>query len=292
MTYNLLTVESLPLDVIAAALAQCLRVGRQEVDAADDDTDQDARNWDASVLCDKATVRGDLATSLDIYVQESVQPQPSERELASAFARAAGAIVLFPAEEELPSAYWLVTESGLVTRARLYESDEEEIRYTIDRIEDRVDRLPQVTVARIPEVVREAKIATPLSDDFAEHLHRMYGEETSTPGTPFWKATSALGAWEKLVRQMEAAWAPSGWYPSDLYGERLDAREGLERMRSQLPGNVREWLDTALGSLDARFAKLTVDDTGGLLRKELAHVRGTAGAHGWWWNRRPDPLPW
>lgn len=292
MTYNLLTVEPLTLDAVTAALAQCLHVGVREVDVADEDTDQDLRNWDALVLCEMVTVLGDVSTSLDIYVHESVQLRPSERELASAFARSAGALVLFSAEEALPSAYWLVTESGLITRSRLYETDDEEPRYTIDRVEAPIDRLPHVTVARIPEVVRELKIATPLGDVFAAHLHRMHPEETDTPGTPFWTVRSSLVAWGKLVRQMEAAWAPSGWYPADLYTERLSARDKLEQLRSQLPPNVTVLLQNALEPLDALFADLTIEDTDRLLSKEPLPAKDAASAHGWWWHRRPEPLPW
>ena len=59
-----------------------------------------------------------------------------------------------------------------------------------------------------PEVVSEAKIGTPPADVVAAHLQRMYPEEASTPGAPLWRARSSLGAWEKLVRQMDAAWHP------------------------------------------------------------------------------------
>ena len=291
MTYNLLTVESLTPETVTSALAQCLQVPVQELDVADEASDQDQRNWDALVLCDTAMLRGDVSTSLDIYIQEAMQPQPSERELASAFARAAEAVVLFPAEEMPPSAYWLATEDGRVTRARLYDSDDEEPRYTIDRVEAPVDRLPHVTVARIPEVVRELKIATPVEDVFAAQLHRTYPEETSTAGTPFWEARSSLGAWEKLVRHMESAWAPSGWCPPDLYRERLETRDKLEQVRSQLPQDVAALLQNALEPLDALFAELTVDDSEGRFRKELVG-EDVASAHGWWWNRRPEPLPW
>lgn len=55
MTYNFLTVEPLTLDAVTAALAQCLHVRVEEVDVADEDTDQNLRNWDALVLCEKAT---------------------------------------------------------------------------------------------------------------------------------------------------------------------------------------------------------------------------------------------
>lgn len=291
MTYNFLTVEPLSVDVAAAVLAQCLNVRVQEIDVADEDTDQELRNWDALVFCDKVTVLGDVSASLDIYVQESVQPQPSERDLASVFARAADTVVLFPAEEAPPSAYWLAGEDGLVTRARLYGSDDGP-RYTIDRVEDPVGRLPHVTVARIPEVVRELKIATPLADAFAAYLRRMHPDEAGTLGSPAWTASDRLGAWEKLVRQMEAAWAPSGWYPSDLYGERLEVRDELEQVRTRLPQDLTVLLRDSLAPLDALFAELTVDDTGGLLRKELLPAEGAASSHGWWWDRRPEPLPW
>jgi hypothetical protein len=292
MTYNLLTVDPLTLDAVTVALAQCLHVQVKEVDVADEQTDQELRNWDALVFCEKATVRGDVSTYLDIYVQESVQPQPTEREMACAIARTAGTAVIFHAEEMLPSAYWLAAEGGLVTRARVYESDNEETHYVIDRVEAFVDRLPHVTVARIPEVVRELKIATPVKDVFAAQLHRAYPEETGTAGSPFWEARSYLGAWEKLVRHLEASWVPSGWCPPDLYRERLEARDKLEQVGSQLPQDVAALLRPALESLDALFAELTVDDTGGLLRRELPRAEDAASAHGWWWNRRPDPLPW
>ena len=291
MMYNLLTVEPLPLDTVTAALARCLHVREQEVDAADEATDQELRNWDALVFCDKHAIRGDVSDSLDIYVQESVQPQPSERQVASAFAREAGTVVLFPAEDVRPSAYWLATADGLVTRARLYESDDEQPRYTVDRVESPVAGLPHATVACIPEVVRELKIATPLRDVFAAHLDRMCPEETDGPGTPGWTATTSLGAWEKLVRHIEAAWAPSGWCPPDMYAERLQARDDLEQVKGQLPQAVVPLLENALGPLDSLFARLTVEDTDQVCR-DLARVENIEPGSGWWWDRRPDPLPW
>ncbi len=90
---------------------------------------------------------------------------------------------------------------------------------------------------------------------------------------------------------MEAAWTPSEWYPSDLYGERLSARDKLEQLRSQLPRKVTALLKNALYPLDVLFADLTVDDTDGLLGKELLPGKDAATAHGWWWNRRRNPCP-
>jgi hypothetical protein len=83
--------------------------------------------------------------------------------------------------------------------------------------------------------VRELKIATPLADAFAAHLHRTHPGETDALGSPLWTAGDRLGAWEKLVRQMEAAWAPSDWYPPDLYRERLEVRDELDRCAVNSP---------------------------------------------------------
>jgi hypothetical protein len=289
MTYNLLAVEPLRLNTVNAVLAECLRVRVQDVDVADDDTDPDLRNWDALILCETATVQGDVSRSLDIYVQEAVQPQPTERDLASAFAQAAHTVVLFPAGEAPPSAYWLATPDGLVTRARLNSSDDEP-RYIIDTVESPVAQLPHVPVARIAEVVREQQVATPLAAAFTAHLQRLHPEEGDTPGTLYWYVSDRLCAWEKLIRQLEAGWSPSGWFPPDLYRERLEARDELEQRRDQLPQNVAALLQNALEPLDALFAQLTVEDTD-LLRKEL-RPDDSAPTHAWWWNRRPDPLPW
>ncbi|MEV8562950.1 hypothetical protein AB0478_42370 [Streptomyces sp. NPDC051917] len=132
----------------------------------------------------------------------------------------------------------------------------------MDRAEAPVDRLPQVTVARIPEVVREQQIATPLADAFDVELNRSHPQETGATGTTFWTASTRLHAWEKLVRHLETTWAPSGWCPPDLYRERLEARDELERVRQQLPGDLAALLQNALESLDTLFAELTVEDVG------------------------------
>ncbi|AWT45198.1 MULTISPECIES: hypothetical protein [Streptomyces] len=292
MTYNFLTLEPLSLDTVAAALARCLNVDVHEVEVADEGTDQDLRNWEALVLCEKTTVRGDVSTSLDVYVQQSVDPQPTERELASAFAWVTGAVVLFPAQEAVPSAYWAATAEGSVTRARLDVSDDDEARYTVETVEAPVAQLPRASVARIAEVVREQPIATPLAEAFAAHLNRLHPVETSATGSPFWLASDRLAAWEKLVRHMESAWASSGWCPPDLYLERLRARDELEGLlRSQLPDSVAVLLQNALDSLDALFTELTVPDPG-VLREELLPADVRSSTNGWWWDRRPDPLPW
>lgn len=160
MTYNFLTVEPLSDKAVAEGLARCFGLPVGDVDVADEHTDQYLRNWDAPILCEKAAVRGDLAVALDIYAQESVRPQPGEADLAAAFARAVQGVVLYPAEEILPSAYWLAADDGTVTRARLLASDDENPSYTIAAVEAPVARLPRTPVLRLPEIVREQEAAS------------------------------------------------------------------------------------------------------------------------------------
>ncbi|MFI7005893.1 hypothetical protein [Streptomyces sp. NPDC050145] len=163
MTYNLITVDPLGNEDVAKALARCFGVPVRDVDVADEQTDQTLRSWDAAVLCDRAEVRGDVTTSLDVHVQDRVPSPPDEAGLARAFARAARTVVLCPAIEELPSAYWLMTDQGTVTRARLLLSDDEEPVYTVDAVEAAVPRLPHVPVRQLPEIVREQSRETSLS---------------------------------------------------------------------------------------------------------------------------------
>ncbi|MGW9073354.1 hypothetical protein ACWGQT_28415 [Streptomyces yangpuensis] len=61
-------------------------------------------------------------------------------------------------------------------------------------------------------------------------------------------------AWERFIVQMESGWAPSGWYPPELYRERLEARDLLADLGSRLPAEVTALLDEALQQLDTRFA--------------------------------------
>ncbi|MFF1687114.1 MULTISPECIES: hypothetical protein [unclassified Streptomyces] len=294
MTYNLLTVEPLSNEAVAQALAHCLGLPVHDVDVADEHTDQDLRNWDALVLCEKTAVQGDLTVSLEVYAQDSVRLQPDEADLATEFARAAHAVVLYPAEEALPSAYWLTTDDGTVTRARLLTSHDENPTYTIDTVEAPVARLPHAQVARLPEIVREQRTVTPVSDRFTALLHTLDRDQADRPGTPHWKARTSLAAWEQLIRTMADRWAPAGWYPADLYLERLDARDELEVMQRQLTPQAVELLQLAAEPLDKQFFELTVQDDTWLseLPQPSKPDHTKSESRGWWWHRRPDPLPW
>ncbi|WP_329317951.1 hypothetical protein [Streptomyces sp. NBC_01262] len=300
MTYNFLTVGTITPEAIAAALAKHLGVAVSEVDVADADGDPDERNWDALVSCEYSAVRGDVAWSLDIYAQDAVAHQPTERTLASAFASATQRAVLFPAEGTRPSAYWLATPEGVVTRARLLASDDEEPVYTVDAIEAPVPQLPNAKLTRIPEAVRELQIATPTTDAFTASLASLRqlpsGSQdpalSEEPGSPAWYACTRLGSWEMLIRQMAARWAPSDWYPQDLYRDRLISRDGLAELRNRLPKNVADLFQESLEQLDLLFVELTIEDPQHLLARELAAPGEDPEAHGSWWYRRPEPLPW
>ncbi|WP_143172485.1 hypothetical protein [Actinacidiphila paucisporea] len=89
-------------------------------------------------------------------------------------------------------------------------------------------------------------------------------------------------------------WAPAGWYPADLYVQRLSARDELKAVQQQLPQQAAELLEAAGDSVDRRFVKLTVPDPAWYLEpdKELGLEVPSEDDPGRWWRRRPEPLPW
>ncbi|MGW3247535.1 hypothetical protein [Streptomyces sp. NPDC001070] len=156
MTYNLLTVDRPHLDDLAAALAMVLGVPLGEVDVAADDGGPRERNWDALVLCTHAELSGDLSLALDIYARDEVPSQPTERALATGLAAELETAILFPAEEAPPSACWVATPEGVVTRGRLYESYEEPPWYYVDAVESPVPQLPRTPVIESPRSSRNS----------------------------------------------------------------------------------------------------------------------------------------
>ncbi|MER5728953.1 hypothetical protein ABT084_11570 [Streptomyces sp. NPDC002138] len=300
MTYNLLTVGAISSRTMGAALAGCLGIATVDVEVADPDGDPDLRNWDAPVACEHRSVHGDVALSLDIYVQGEAADRPSEADLAARFAKAATTTVLYPAEEAPPSAYWAVTPDGLLTRARLELSDDEPPLYTVTAVEAPVPQLPRAVVTRFAEIVREQRPDTPVAEAFAASVEGLRQAASGLArlaledeiGSPIWSARDNLIVWERLIGQMESGWAPSGWYPADLYRERLEARDELAGAGALLPRGVAELLAEALEQLDGRFTAATAEDPSGSLHQELTGGSTEGLTVGWWWLRRPDPAPW
>ncbi|MFI6962040.1 hypothetical protein [Streptomyces sp. NPDC050149] len=289
MMYNLLAAGAVEPAVLTTVLASTFNVNTKDVDVADHLGDVGRRNWEAAVSCEYSALRGDLSWSLEIYAQKSVSAPPPESMLAQRVAAGAGVVVLFPAMEDLPSAYWAATPEGNVTRVRLDVSDDEAPVYVVDAMESPVRQLPHAKIMRIPEVVRELKIPTPVTDSFNEHVPA----HSLTQESPEWQVWDCLGAWERLVAHMASGWAGSGWCPPDLYRERLTARDGLAgAVPDQLPPTAAAVLQQGLQRLDSTYAHLTAEDQQGLLIGLLLGSQTQSGQLGWWWHRRPEPLPW
>lgn len=148
--------------------------------------------------------------------------------------------------------------------------------------------------------VREQRPDTPLAHAFAASVEKRRRAASDLARSPDDDVSSALRSakgnlvvWERLIRQMESGWAPTGWYPAVLYRERLEARDELSGIGARLPREVSELLGEALEELDRRFAAATEADPSGGLRRELTgEPAARTPVGGWWWRRRPDPTPW
>ncbi|MFF8928216.1 hypothetical protein ACF1AO_13195 [Streptomyces longwoodensis] len=286
MNYNFFTLDHLSESRISDALSSTLKVSQSSVDVADVDGDQDRRNWEALILCDCTRASGDVSLALDIFVQERVSEQPTEANCAALFASASGTVVLYPAEERVPSAYWLVTPEGLVTRTRLLASDDEPPVYSIDAVEAAVPQLPGVPVMLLPEIIREQHVPVPLTTELVSAATQqrlanglVLADEV---GNPLYEARVDLAEWERMIRRMATGWHPAGRYPKELYQEALRARDRLELLSSSAPEPLLLLLRRAVGELDGEFRSHT----------EAGTPFTGVEEHGWWWHRRPVPLPW
>lgn len=292
MNYNFFIAGSMEPTRLRTFLADQFAVPEAEVDLADpDEVPVDARNWAAAVNGEYSRMSGDLDWSLDVYVQEGASAFPGEAELATSLAEQLGTVVLYAAQEPLPSAYWLAAPGGLVTRARLYPADDGEGIYHIDAVEQAVPLLPQVTQARIPEIIRENRPPAPLSQEFESRL-RAWGEETVATGSPNWYAYTGLYSWERLTVRMTTGWPPSGWYPAEYYAENLELRDQLAALTAQLHEDVRGAFTAAVSRIDEHYRDATEDDGGRALSHALGVTQFSFSLRGWWWLRRPHSLPW
>ncbi|MFF5760223.1 hypothetical protein [Streptomyces longwoodensis] len=247
MLYNFLTVDHLSVTRVCDVLASAIEVPSASVDVADADGDQEERDWGALVLCDWAARRGDVSVSLDVFVQDAVAAPPTEPQCAVAVARVAETVVLYPAEEARPSAYWLATPEGMVTRARLLASDDSPPVYSIDAVETAVPQLPGVHVTLLPEIIREQPVLTPVTRDFTAAVQALHGEAE--------QAQVWLEEWERHVRRISRLLA--GRCPPELHQEALRARNELALLTDELPPPVCGLLRAAVRTLDEEYTALT-----------------------------------
>ncbi|MGW6237405.1 hypothetical protein [Streptomyces sp. NPDC055094] len=167
MLCNFLISQPLEPSELIAALAHATGVRPGQVDVCAEEDGQDARDWEAFVLCTHHRVRGDVVMSLDVQVQPATAAYgapETEAELAAALAARTGAAVLYPDERVDPETYWLAAPAGgspapVVTRARLVaaevapdvtEADERPI-YTVDAVETAVAAFPAAEVTPLGE---------------------------------------------------------------------------------------------------------------------------------------------
>jgi hypothetical protein len=250
---------------LATALAEMLSLPPESVDVGTEDDLE--RNWDALVSCTLTPLSGELHWHLDIYVSKTVSAPPPEATAAAWLAVRLRTVVAYQALPMPPSAFWLVGPDGKRTRARIYEDDGPS--YRIDAVERPIPALPGLRVSPIPEVIREYRVPTPLTD-------RLRSPEAGT-------VMNALGAWEGMVSRLSDGWPPDGWYPLEYYRQDLETRDDLETAMGALPEAARAEVAQALAEIDRRFAAATEDDGGEAL---------SAGSPGWWWRRVPNPAPW
>ncbi|MFE7567706.1 hypothetical protein ACFU76_12160 [Streptomyces sp. NPDC057539] len=163
MLCNFLISQRLEPSELVAALAYATGVRPGQVDVCAEVDSQDARDWEAFVLCTHHRVRGDVVMSLDVQVQPATAAYgapETEAELAVAFAARTGVAVLYPDAGVDPETYWLAAPAGgspdtVVTRARLAASDaasaDERPVYTVNAVETAVAAFPGAQVTPLGE---------------------------------------------------------------------------------------------------------------------------------------------
>ncbi|MEU8243569.1 hypothetical protein AB0C07_35400 [Actinoplanes missouriensis] len=274
MTYDLLLVGNLDPSRLRAVLATVASVPGEDVDVAGPDTEN--RNWDAPVLCTYEPVVGDVNWSLDLYLTRS---EPSMHDVANHIAGGLGVLVLYPAQAAPPGAFWLVEPDGSRVRARVEDYDRGDVTaLVVEAVEKPVAVLPHAKVELQPEVIREHRMATPVTDEF-DALLAAHSQEL-VAGDPLWFGRNRLKAWEAVTMRMAFGWPPDGWYPLEYWQEDLAMRDTLDADAGQIPPDFA-------GAFAAALAR--VDDT---FRAATQEIPGVSADKAWWWHRAPEPPPW
>ncbi|MFF4601975.1 hypothetical protein ACFY12_04340 [Streptomyces sp. NPDC001339] len=262
---------------IAPVLARFFGTSVDDVDLCDA-WDLENRDWDASVTCEYMSLGGDLRWSLAIATDETPHRSESEEDLALTVARSLGVVVIF--SSDYPDISWIdraATPRGEVCYVNTDEEEGEPPRWTVAISEIHIPEFPEAEVRRIPEIIRQLQLPTPLTDACIpkEHAQR--------------RVCFPLVNWERLTVRMERDWPPSAWYPASMYVEDLELRDQLEDVIAQLPAEDQQPAREVMEQVDAKYRALTHDDGGENLAK-AAEVPITDRA--WYWYRRPLNPPW
>ena len=281
MTYSLLTIDGKVIKAMPQILAEAFDVQPSETDVSPS-SELESRNWDALVTCEYEAVAGDLAWSLLIHAAREVEQQPSEEELASLLSQRLQTPVFFPWGGGLPWIRRVATPDGGFTLARVTESDDERASLAVEAAESLIPGFPALPVTHFPEVVRALAIPTPVTDAVVP----------PTPTSEDGKLRGLLVNWERLSSRMRSGWPPADWYSPAMYQEDLELRDLLTAHVAHLATHEEPKIDDCLSMLDAQYRDLTVEDRGSALANALGYVETYLANRPWYWQRRPNLLPW
>ena len=286
MMYNLLVGGREAPSEMLNILTEVFAVPPESVDVSDA-AEFDSRNWDAVVTCDYEALSGDVQWSLEIYASDDdVQEQPDEGALAVEVARALGAPVLFPGDQQRPDVWRLATPEGTTMYARVSEPDGDDEVFRVTQVEKPVPEFPQAEAGPFADLVKVVQLPTPLTDAAAT-AH--YSEAVR-------RVLDLLVNWERLTVRMTTGWPPFAWYPARMYEDDLQLRDQVDALAGELPEADRERILRQLSLIDARYAESTVEDGGAALADQVQAETGRApqdlAERPWYWHRRPEPPPW
>jgi hypothetical protein len=239
MIANLFIVAELEPSTLRQALAALLVLTDESVDVCDVDGDQEARRWNAPVLCTyRVLPLGDLALELEVQVEveDGTSGTWDEAALAQGLAARTATSVLYPSPDlELDSAYRVATADGRDVRCRLEAIDsDEDTTYRVEAVEEPVPDLPGATVEPLPEVLDNEPLPTPLSDAFLD---------------------------------------PPGRYREDLLKRDLEARDNLDRLSREMGAPHAEALRSTLTRLDRIYRDHTLPGPGQHMERWWWHQR-------------------
>ncbi|MFD3685004.1 hypothetical protein ACFWTE_09340 [Nocardiopsis sp. NPDC058631] len=281
MIYYLLFCGKVDPILLRRALSKVFGVAEASVDVASED-DIDSRNWDAAVSAGYSETMGDIDWSLSVYSAESVENQPTEKDLSLELARMLGGVVMFPGAEVAPSIWKLATSRGEIAYARVEEPEYEGQELRVVGVEIAVPELPRARVSRFPEVIKVLQLPTLIADSFI-----------SEDAEGAMREIRGLAMnWERLSVRMSSGWPPLSWYPASIYVEDLHCRDKADRIQRELSRDEAKLASELFGVLDSRYSDNTVEDGGHALVEAREVASDFLLACSWYWLRRPIDVPW